>query len=213
MATLVILLLFPLAFFIGHASDPIPGLWQSKEEARNLECIRLSQQEAHELRPDQVPEPFPRAEFTLADALACRRRFMALGERPARDELILSTLRESVGEITQQASALGLEGLTWHVDAFYPVPAVASKIAVAARNDLAEHGQKVSERVPLLAAGDLLVLGRMKPQQAYPLACARYFAQKALGENEAFLGLMIVDPREGQLHAGLCAKGEWRWLR
>ena len=44
-------------------------------------------------------------------------------------------------------------------------------------------------------------------------ACARYRAHQSLGDSDAFLGLMIVDPRETTLHAGLCLRGEWRWLR
>ncbi|HCF60033.1 MAG TPA: hypothetical protein DFS52_18820, partial [Myxococcales bacterium] len=100
-----------------------------------------------------------------------------------------------------------------HVDAFYPQPEVAAKIAVASRTDLAERGQRVSDRVPLLAAGDLVVLGGMPPQQAYPLACKRYFDEGTLAEKDAFLNLMILDPREAQLHAGLCVQGKWTWLR
>ena len=213
MDTLLIMLLLPFSVLVDRWADPAPGPWQGKEESRNLECVRMSQAEAHALHPDRVPEPPARSTFALTDALTCRRRFLALGERPARDEVILSSLRQTVGEITQQASALGLEGLTWHVDAFYPEPAVAAKISVAARTDLAERGQRVSDRVPLLAAGDLAVLGGLPPSQAYPLACKRYFAQGALEEKDAFLGLMIVDPREAQLHAGLCLGGDWTWLR
>jgi hypothetical protein len=138
---------------------------------------------------------------------------MRAGERPPRDEAILSSLRQTVGEISQLASALAPAAVTWHVDAFYPDPAVGQKIAVAARTDLAERGQRVSDRVPLLAAGDIVILGRLAPRQAFPLACARYRDHRALGGDDAFLGLMIIDPRETKLHAGLCLRGVWRWLR
>jgi len=213
MNTLLFFILLPLTVFVGRPSDPAPGPWQSKEEARNLECTRITQAKAHELRPDAVSEPFARGEFGVTDALACRRRFLPLGERPARDELILSSLSQTVGEITGQAAGAAPRGVTFHVDAFYPDPAVASKISVAARTGLAEQGYKVSDRVPLLAAGDLSVLGKMSPREAYPLACARYFAEKSLTEGQALLGLMIVDSREAQLHAGLCVNGGWTWLR
>lgn len=213
METLLIMLLLPFTVFLDRATDPSPGPWQPKAEARNLECVRMSQAEAHELRPDRIPEPPARSTFGVTDALICKRRFLHHDERPARDELILSSLRQMVGEVNQQAGALGLEGLTWHVDAFYPQPEVAAKIAVASRTDLAERGQKVSDRVPLLAAGDLVVLGGMPPQQAYPLACKRYFDEGTLAEKDAFLNLMILDPREAQLHAGLCVQGKWTWLR
>jgi hypothetical protein len=213
METLLIMLLMPLPAFAGRAYDPSPGIFQSKEEARNLECTRLSQAEAHERFPGQVPEPPARETVAVTDALVCTRRFLKIGERRARDEAILSSLRESVGDITQTASALEEGELTWHVDAFYPEPAVAAKISVAAKTDLVERGRKVSDRVPLLAAGDLAVLWKMPPSQAYPLACARYFAQGVLKERDVFLGVMIVDSRETQLHAGLCVRGEWRWLQ
>lgn len=138
---------------------------------------------------------------------------MRIGERPARDEVILSSLRQTVGDITQTASSLEEGELTWHVDAFYPQPAVAAKISVAARTELVEKGRKVSDRVPVLAAGDLAILWQLPPERAYPLACERYFAEGVLTERDVFLGLMIVDPRETGLHAGLCVKGEWKWLQ
>lgn len=213
METLLIMLLMPLPIFVGRAHDPSPGIFQSKEEARNLECTRLSQAEAHDRFPGQVPEPPARGTTAVSDALACTSRFMRIGERPARDEVILSSLRQSVGAITQTAGALEAGELTWYVDAFYPEPAVAAKISVATRTDLVERGRKVSDRVPVLAAGDIAVLWKMPPQQAYPLACKRYFAQGVLTERDVFLGVMIVDARETQLHAGLCARGEWKWLQ
>jgi hypothetical protein len=90
---------------------------------------------------------------------------------------------------------------------------VASKVAVAARTTLAERGAKVSDRVPVLAAGDIALLGRMPVHEAYKAACQRYASLKVMGDNDAFLGLMLVDAQEAQLHAGVCARGEWRWLR
>lgn len=216
METLIILLLMPVTVLAGRSNDPSAGITQSKEEARNLDCVRLSQAQAHERFPGQVSEPSPRISESLrqVDALACSRRMMKYGERPARDEVILSGLRRSVGEITETATAVDAEGaLTWHVDAFYPDPKVAAKISVAAKTDLAERGRRVSDRVPLLAAGDIAVLRDLPAREAYPLACARYHAQGVLGEKQAFLGIMIVDPRETQLHAGVCVDGSWRWLQ
>jgi hypothetical protein len=213
METLLIMLLMPLPAFMGRVHDPSPGIFQSKEEARNLECTRISQAEAHERFPGEVPEPPARDVPSVREALTCTRRFMRIGERPARDEVILSSLGQSVGEITQTASSLEEGELIWHVDAFYPEPAVAGKISVAAKTDLVERGRKVSDRVPVLAAGDIAILWKLPPRQAYPLACERYFAEGVLTERDVFLGLMIVDPRETRLHAGLCARGEWKWLQ
>jgi hypothetical protein len=214
MEFLLIMFLAPLPSLLARSSDPAPGIWQSKSEALNLECTRMSQARAHELYPGQVPEPPPRGEGpSTTDALVCTQRFVPLGERKARDEVILTSLSQTVGEITDVASALGGGDLNWHVDAFYPRPEVASKISVAARTNLAERGRKVSDRVPVLAAGDISVLGRMSPKDSYPLACARYFAEGSLGEKDAFLGIMIVDERETQLHAGVCLGGRWKWLQ
>ena len=201
-------------FLMERATDPSPGFFQSKADARNLDCTRLSHAMANQLHPGQVPEvPTRDLAGGSSDALVCATRIMRYGDRPARDEAILSSLRQTVGEITQTASALFPEDITWHVDAFYPDTKVAAKIAVAARTDLAERGRRVSDRVPLLAAGDIAILGRMPPREAYPLACARYLAHQSLGEQDALLGVMIVDPRETKLHAGLCLRGQWRWLR
>jgi hypothetical protein len=207
------LVLLPF-FVMERATDPSPGFFQSKADARNLDCARLDQAKAHQLHPDRVPDvPARDLAGGSSEALVCASRIMRLHERPARDEAILSSLRQRVGEIAQLASALHPEEITWHVDAFYPDAAVAAKIAVAARTDLAERGRRVSDRIPVLAAGDIAVLGRLPPREAYPLACARYLAHQALGAEDALLGVMLLDPRETALHAGLCLRGEWRWLR
>lgn len=215
METLLIMLLMPLPLLTDRVNDPAPGITQSRQDARNLECTRMSQAQAHQLYPGQVPEPSARTSANLMeiDALTCTQRMIRYGDRPARDEVILSTLREQVGEITEVAGALGTPSTTWYVDAFYPQPRVTTKIAVAARTALAERGYRVSDKVPLLAAGDLLVLRDLEAKDAYRLACERYFAQGILSGDDAFLGIMIVDARETQLHAGVCTSGRWRWLR
>ncbi|APS00785.1 hypothetical protein BCY86_08915 [Pajaroellobacter abortibovis] len=74
--------------------------------------------------------------------------------------------------------------MTWYVDAFYPESAVSSKIAIAARAELVERGCKVSNRVPVLAAGDISVLQSMPAKDAYSVACKRYFAERGLTEKD-----------------------------
>lgn len=209
----LILLLLPLPVALDLATDPANDVWQSRVERRSLECVRMSQTAAHERFPGRVPEASARMNESDADALACTRTIMVEGERPARDEAILSRLRQSVAEIAEAASATVPADRVWQVESFYPQPAVAAKIAVAARTHLVERGKAVSDRVPLLAAGDVVVIGHMPPREAFPVACARYYAEKSLGSGDAFLGIMLVDPRETQLHAGLCLDGQWRWLR
>lgn len=213
MEFLLIMLFLSTPFLVSRTKDPAPGFWQSKEEARNLECVRRSQAEAHELDPSAVPAPPVRSTMVTVDALVCTPRIRRHGERGPQDEAILAGLRGSVQGIIEAAAASVKGDVTWHVDAFYPEPRVASKISVAARTELAESGRRVSDRVPLLAAGDLSVLRGLPPQEKYRLACARYFAEGSLTSGQAFLGLMVVDPRETQLHAGLCLEGEWRWLQ
>jgi hypothetical protein len=196
------------------ANDPA-SVFARRSDARNLDCVRLSQEEAARQHPGQVPEaPARGANLSLTDVLVCQRQMLEPGERPARDEAILSSLTRDVGELVNSASVLEpAPNATWHVDAFYPDARVASKIAVAARTQLAEKGRAVSDRVPLLAAGDLAVMGKRPFHESFPLACARYFAEGSLHEPSVFLALMIIDPREAELHAGVCARGAWRWLR
>lgn len=194
--------------------DPLPGVFHTKEDAANMDCRRLTQAEAHELHPGEIPEPAGRTlAGTTTDVLTCRRRFVRLGDRPARDEVILTSLRETASDIVRAAVAQADAPVTWHVDAFYPSMEVAAKIAVAARTELAERGHKVSDRVPLLAAGDIAYLSRLPPKEAYTAACSRYFAEGVLADGDALLGLVIVDPHETQLHGGVCVRGEWKWFR
>jgi hypothetical protein len=196
------------------ASDPA-STFASRKDARNLDCVRLGQAEAARLYPGVVPGPEVRgANLATTDALVCKRALLEPGERSARDEVILSSLTREVGELVKLASALEPAADTlWHVDAFYPDARVAAKIADAARTTLAEHGRAVSDRVPLLAAGDVAVVSTEPPKEAFPAACARYFSERSLVAPSVFLGLMIIDAREAELHAGVCALGRWRWLR
>lgn len=207
------LLLMLVPTLADLAFDPTLDAWQTQRQMRSMECVRMTQAAAHERFPGRVPEPSPRANVPDADAMACTRRIMVEGERPARDEAILSSLSRTVGDIAEVAEATVPGDRMWHVESFYPDARVASKIAVAARTHFAERGRSVSDRVPLLAAGDIVVLGSMEPKDAYRAACARYFAEHSLGSADAFLGIMLVDPRETNLHAGVCVDGEWKWLR
>lgn len=205
-----------LAFLalVACNKDPAAGFVQTKEQARNYDCHRYSQEEAHERFPGTVPEPPPRGgNFGVKDALICRRRLVDWGERDGRDEVILTSLRSTVDEIVRLAGTAAPPKARWYVDAFYPSPAVAQKLSVAARVSLAERGQQVSDQVPLLAAGDISVLARLPPSKAYGVACKRYLEEQVLARGEVFLGIMTLDSRESQLHAGVCIDGEWRWLQ
>ncbi|MDX2010323.1 MAG: hypothetical protein SFW67_09040 [Myxococcaceae bacterium] len=194
--------------FLG---DPV--IFSNRAERRSIDCTRLSQLEAFERYPGQVPAPQAR---TVASedpgVLTCASRYFAIDERPARDEAILSTLSEQVGALADQAGALYGREAVWHVDAFYPSLPVAQKIAIAARTTLAERGLTVSNRVPTLAAGDVAVLATLPPAEVYPAACRRSFETRVLEGRDVFFGVMIVDAKETILHGGVCSEGTWRWL-
>jgi hypothetical protein len=192
--------------------DPAPGLGTTPTESRNTTCARLSEQEARRRFPGKVAEPFARGEVISTDAMACSRRVMDLGERRAQDEAILDGLGASSAAITEAAVVHADAGLTWLVDAYYPDPAVGAKLSFAAKTALVDRGQKVSDRLPALAAGDLQVLGPMSPWQAYRLACARWHTTLAMTDGEALLAVVVLDARETVVHAGVCRRGEWRWL-
>lgn len=204
-------LMSAVLLFVDNPADPI---FQGRRAVRNLDCTRMPQAQAHALYPGRVPEPAPRTQtLTDIDALVCKRRIIAYDERPARDELILTTLRQTTAALTQAAVALGKRETLWYVDAFYPDARISSRIAVAARTELVERGARVSNKVPVLAAGDLLVLRDLRVPDAFPLACTRYAAEQLLNDHEALLAITLVDDRESQLHAGVCLDGQWQWLR
>jgi hypothetical protein len=207
--------LVPLAMLgaAGCIYDPSAGIFRTKEESRNLDCTRLSHARAHDLYPGTVPSEPPRGAYWTTDALVCGARIVQLGDRPARDEAVLTTLRESVSVLTRQASAEAPADTVWHVDAFYPQAEVNQKIVVAARVDLAERGFKVSDRVPVLSAGDISVLATTGADKAFALACRRYFAENVLHPGDGFLGITPVLKQETALHAGMCLEGKWRWLQ
>src|SRR6185295_18442124 len=104
--------------------------------------------------------------YGLTDALICHRRLVDWGERDGRDEVVLTELTASVEELVRLARSAARPGITWYVDTFYPSPQVAQKISTATRVQLFERGQKVSDQVPVLAAGDIAVLARMPLQNA-----------------------------------------------
>ena len=209
---LIILPVF-LPLSISLLQDPAPSLTVSKKESRSLECKRLTEVSAHEQQPGLVSEPAPRGSFMDIQVVHCHEVLMQIGERPLREEAILSDLSSRVATIAETARSLeSAKDKRWMVDVSYPAPGVAAKIAFATKTALLDRSLYVSDRVPVLAAGDLLVLARLDARQAYPLACQRYVAEGSLSDNDALLVVALIDARETVLHAGLCTAGEWRWL-
>lgn len=192
--------------------DPAAGLDTTPTESRNTTCVRLTVDEARRRHPGKVAEPFARGELIDTAAMECNRRVMDLGERRTRDEAILDGLGTSTLALTEAAAVHADAGITWLVDAYYPDAAVGAKLSFAAKTALVDRGQKVSDRLPALAGGDLQVLGPLSPWRAYPLACARWHATASMADDEALLAVVLLDARETILHGGVCRRGEWRWL-
>lgn len=200
--------------FLATACERDPAFYLTRTQLRELDCKRMGHHEATERYPGQVPEVVAREMADVSrDVMVCAGRIMAENERKPRDEAILSTLSEQVSAITTQAAGAVAQGARWHVDTFYPSVEVAAKVSVAMKTELASRGLHVSDRVPLLAAGDLAVIGRLPPERSHAIACQRYFAEKSLEAPDVLLGIVLIDPAETSLHAGVCEAGAWRWLQ
>lgn len=213
------ILLFCFVFLIPTitqiANDPAPGVLVSKSESRNLACHRTTTEGAYHRYPGQIVRPGPRGDYVDRSAVICTERLMAPGDRSPRDEAILSTLDATAAGIATTIDALHpqLKTRRWLVETFYPSPAVATKISFAQKSALVQRGYRVSDRTPSLAPGDIDVLARMDPADAYPLACRRFYAEGGLRKDDVLLGIVLRDRRETILHAGLCARGTWRWMQ
>ena len=211
------MLLFGLsALFLSsdHARDPIQQAWLGREHTRQLECERVSQAEAHRRFPADVPATAMRTSTIMElDALVCARRLVPWGTLHPRDEVILSNLSAEVAAIVGGVVGAVPVGSRVVVDVWYPSPQVAQKIAIATRQSVADTGHRVSNLAPLLAAGDVEVISALPPADALPVACARLFAEQTLTGTDAFVGVALLRDNETQLHAGLCQKGRWVWLR
>jgi len=200
---------------MGFTFDPAPGLFRTKARSRHFECERMTAERGTQLRPGQVREARPRGDFVGRSVVVCTERLLRRGLRVERDEAILSALSQRADDVASAASALrpDLRRRTWLVDTHYGDSEVAAKISFATKNALMSQGLPVSDRVPMLGAGDVAVLTRMEPAQAYVAACQRYYAAGSMGDDEALLAVVSRDPRETVLHAGLCTRGQWTWLR
>ena len=207
-----LLSLLVLPFFIKR--DPAPGVFQSLEASRRMDCEPLPALAAEARRPGEVVVSKPRGDYIERTEVICAERLLAPGVRAARDEAILNELG---GMTAEMASAVAsrrpdLAGRTWLVEAYYPDPSVTAKLSFAAKNALMAQGLTVTDRAPVLSAVDLDVLMRMSPAEAYPAACLRYTATGGLGQSDALLAVVSRDQRETLLHAGLCVDGAWSWL-
>ncbi|MEZ4316658.1 MAG: hypothetical protein R3F61_04120 [Myxococcota bacterium] len=195
-------------------NDPSPGVLRSKRAARNLDCERYSAQTGSERYPGAIRPARARGDYVERDAVMCAERLMRPGLREARDEAILTELEPLSRDIVTKAVSLrtDLADRTWLVETYYPSGEVSSKISFATKNALMGQGLAVSDRVPVLGVGDVGVITRMDPDEAYPTACLRYAATGTLREGDALLAVVSRDARETILHGGLCVDGRWTWI-
>ena len=207
--------LFTLPSLIESAQDPLDGWLPSQAALRNLDCEPITAEGARRRAPGRMPEPSARGDYIDRRAVICRERLMPLGIRRAQDDAILSQLRTTAREMAALVGELDAteRERTWLVETFYPDPGVGQKISFATKNALLDRNLKVSDRAPTLAAGDIEVIGRLEQRAAYPLACTRYTSAGSLRADDALLAIVLRDPRETVLHAGICTGGQWRWLR
>ncbi|MCB9743052.1 MAG: hypothetical protein H6740_10660, partial [Alphaproteobacteria bacterium] len=165
--------------------------------------------------PGLIAPVNPRGDYYERDVVLCQERMLSLGIRRDADEAVLSDLNARVTELVGAAATArpDLQGQTWLVEAFHPSAAVSAKIAFATKNALMAEGLRVSDRTPTLGVGDLQVITRMEPTQAYAAACRRYSDNGTLDAEDVLLAVALLDKLETSLHAGLCTQGRWSWLR
>ena len=101
----------------------------------------------------------------------------------------------------------------WMVEVHYEDPVVGHKIDFATKVALSELGLGVSDKVPNLRPTDLGVIGRLSPSKAHALACRRLSDDGQIADSEALLNILVVDPRQTDLIAGVCTDGNWSWVQ
>ena len=211
---IIILLSLVILPFIAPLG-PHPGVVWSRDEVRDLDCTWVTEDAGSRQHPGRIVAEKPRGDFIERGVVLCQEQLMRRGLRSDRDALILAELADMTADLAGVAAAQrpDLDARTWLVEAHYPSAAVASKITFATKNALVELGLPVSDRMATLSAGDVDVIIRMPPEAAYPAACRRYFDAGSLGEDDALLSVILRDPQASILHAGLCERGQWTWLK
>ena len=211
--------IFVLIFYgpslVENLNDPVDGWLAPDVVAQDLDCRSLSAAAGRVLAPGELPDPAARQDFLERRAVLCRERIMPNGSRRGQDDAVMFAL----ARFSQDLAALvadevpGGRERTWLVETFYPDAQVTQKLTFAAKNALHARGVAVSDRTPVLAAGDLEVLWNQSSAEAYPMACKRYASSGALSSKEALLAVVSRDLRSTILSAGVCVDGYWRWLQ
>jgi len=195
-------------------SDPAPSVYRHRDFSRSLVCIRVDPTRGSQLRPGQIRPVSPRGDDGNRSTLVCSQKVLREGLRAPVDEAVLSSLEDRAQHMALRVSSLDpqLRERAWLVETFYDHPQVTDKITFATQNALMAQGLSVSDRAPSLGPGDVEVLTRLSPEEAYPAACERFHATGSLGDADALLAVVRLDRRSTELHAGLCVDGQWRWL-
>jgi len=193
---------------------PAPGVFRSKEEARAYHCERALHDAPSHRTLTRVDTPPNRGEFRKSDLIVCTQPVVPPHLRDPADEVVLRTLQDRTQQLAAAAHALRpeLQSHTWLVEAHDPNTAVVAKLRFATQNALMEHGLSVSDRTPVLGAGDIQVVTRMPPVAAHPAACARYAGTGSLQEDDVLLVIIRPDAQATELVGGVCEQGRWTWL-
>jgi len=202
-------------FSIVFPSFGAPGVFRTKAQARSVICTRLEQRQAAQQHPDRIEPPPPRGEYFTRNLEVCTERLVRAGLREARDEAVLMSLEDTARDIARATRGVrpDLAHRTFQVEAHYPSGAVAGKIRFATQNALMSAGASVSDKRPLLTAEDVVVLSQLSPDAAYAGACERYARSGGMGDQDALVAVIVRDPRQTDLQAGVCADGRWMWVR
>jgi len=211
--------LYTLLWYVWHTvnagQDPAPSLFDSRSDARHYACERLPVNVAAERHRGTIPPVDPRGDWIERDVLVCSEYLLDPDLRRPEDQALLLDLDQTADGLAHLATTMRpeLDGSTWLVESHTVNPEVAAKLSFATKNALMEQGLLVSDRSPILGFGDVDVITRMEPFAAFPAACRRYRDNGSLRPGDALLTAAVLDPRETQVHAGVCADGVWTWLQ
>ena len=192
-----------------------PGVFRSKAQTRSVICTPLEPRQAAEAHPDLLSQPHPRGDYFSRSLENCAERVLRKGFRDTRDEVVLAHLDDESAAIVQAVVGTrpDLRSRTFLVEAHYPGGAMSHKIRFATQNALMETGLGVSDRRPLLTTEDVVVLSQLSPDLAYAGACERYHRSGGMRQTDALVAVLVRDPRQTDLQAGVCADGRWMWIR